>query len=242
MDILIKQAISAALCHSWDEAVKLNLEILSDRENDIDSLNRLANAYIQSNKIEAAKKIYKKILILDKYNAIAIKNLDKISSLNKRTKLNSNMKISPSLSPSLFIEEPGKTKTVSLIHVAPASVLSILNIGDKVALFPKKHSIDVRTENKIHLGALPDDIAFRLLRFIKGGNTFEVYVKNVSKKCLMVFIKEASRGKKFFNQPTFISNPHEDKHKSKDIKVKNSYTDDDEQELKKDAQDEESEE
>jgi hypothetical protein len=92
------------------------------------------------------------------------------------------------------------------------------------------------------LGALPDDIAYRLIRFLKGGNTFEVFVKNVSKNCLMVFIKETARGKKFFSQPTFINNSPDEKHIHKDSKIKNNNVDDEEQESKKDPQDDESDE
>lgn len=197
-------AIQAALTNDWEKAINTNKLILKENPEDINAMNRLAFALTQIRKLDEAKKLYKKILSLDKYNTIAHKNLEKIESYPKSNKSNFQNKIY-SLSPSLFIEEPGKTKTITLTNVAPSSVLSHINIGDEMMLTPKRHSLEVRTGNKIYLGALPDDIAFRLLRLIKGGNSYLVNIKNVSKNSISVFIREIKRGKRYVNQPSFIS-------------------------------------
>lgn len=198
-------AIQAALSNNWDKAIEINKSILKENPEDINSMNRLAFALIQMQKIDEAKKIYKKILIIDKYNSIAQKNLDKISSLSKNKKKAFAKNKICTLSPSLFIEEPGKTKTVTLTNIAPSAVLININIGDEVTLNPKKHSLEVRSCNKVYLGALPDDIAFRLLRLIKATNSYQVNVKNISKNSISVFIRELKRGKRFATQPSFIT-------------------------------------
>lgn len=208
MQDITQSAIQAALSHDWETAIHLNETIIEEKKNDIDALSRLAYAYTQTGSIEQARKLYRKILSIDRYNYIAIKNLDKINALPKNTKITGSTKVG-TLSPTLFIEEPGKTKSVTLTNIAPASVLSKLVIGQQMILNPKKHSIEVRDEDKIYLGALPDDIAFRLLKFLKAGNTYTVYIKNVQKNSLSVFIREAKRGKKFSNQPTFTPLNHD---------------------------------
>ncbi|MBI2616807.1 tetratricopeptide repeat protein [Candidatus Gottesmanbacteria bacterium] len=199
-------AIQAALTHDWEKAIELNQEILKDNKNDISTLNRLGYAYTQLGELEEARRLYRKILALDKYNLIAQKNLERINTLFK-TKKRGNRKKSQhnSLSPGLFIEEPGKTKTVHLINIAPANFTSHLDIGDIVSLCPKKHSIEVRDGDNTYIGALPDDISFRLLRFLQAGNTYQVCIKNVEKRNVSIFIREIKRGKRFSTQPTFTT-------------------------------------
>lgn len=208
MSILTSIAINAALSSDWEKAISTNLEILAQKQDDIEAMSRLAYAYLQSNKLDKAKKLYQSILSIDKYNIVAQKNLDKINSLPKSKNVN-HSKTSSLLSPHLFIEEPGKTKTVTLTNIAPVSTLSKLYIGDTVLFHAKKHSIEIRDGSKTYLGALPDDIAFRLLRFLKGGNIYHVIVKNIAKNSLSVYIRELKRGKRFQFQPTFVPSANE---------------------------------
>ena len=53
--------------------------------------------------------------------------------------------------------------------------------GEEVVLKTKKHAVEIRTPTDIYLGALPDDIACRLIKFIGGGNTYGVHIKSVKK-------------------------------------------------------------
>lgn len=209
MSNLAQLAINAALCCDWNKAISINKSILQENETDIGALSRLAYALMQLGKIAEAKKKYRKILSADRFNYIAQKNLDRINSLPKMSKREPNLKVKTSLSPNLFLEEPGKTKSITLTNIAPANVCSGLRIGDFVTLHPKKHSIEVRDQNKTYLGALPDDIAFRLIRFLKSGNVYETCIKNVQKKSIAVFIREVKRGKRFRHQPTFITSSRE---------------------------------
>ena len=111
----IQAAIDSALAQNWLTAIKLNKELIKNNKDDIDSLARLAYALTQINDIEKAKKIYKKILSLDKYNSLAQKNLDKIINIPKGS---SAKQTKERVSPGLFIEEPGKTKVINLINLA----------------------------------------------------------------------------------------------------------------------------
>jgi|SRR3989338_4189872 len=202
MPTLHQAAIDAALAQFWDKAIGINKEILKNNRDDIDCLARLAFAYSQVGFLQKAKKIYNKILTLDKFNSLALKNLNKIKNL-KEKKLETPI-IRQRVAPDLFIEEPGKTKTVQLINVAPAKILSDINIGDTVVIHAKKHAIEIRGTDKTYFGALPDDIAYRLLKFITAGNTYLACIKNIYKNQVTVFIREISRGKKLIHQATFI--------------------------------------
>lgn len=238
MPALSQIAIKAALYNDWETAISSNKDILKDNEDDINALCRLAYAFIQIGKINDAKSIYGKILSIDKYNLIAQKNLEKIKSLPKNYKSHIHEKPKSPLSPGLFIEEPGKTKTVSLINTAPCSVISNLDVGDQVILQHKKHSIEVRDNNKTYLGALPDDVSFRLLRLLKGGNNYDVYVKSATKNNVSIFIREVKRGKKFLLQPSFINSSESHSFSLKN--GKNTKADDDDMEPSK-TQDEDGE-
>lgn len=199
-------------------------------------MNRLAYAYIQVGKIDEARKLYKKILVKDKYNIIAIKNLDKLNALPKSAKTISHKQAALTISPGLFIEEPGKTKTISLINIAPPSVLSNLNPGTEVFFYPKKHAIDIRNNDKIYLGALPDDFAFKLLRFIKAGYEYKIYIKNSTKNTVSIFICEINRAKRFKSQPSFLM-PNSSINKialSPDRKISEIFNDEAEKETNQD--------
>lgn len=201
-----KDAIDAALSKDWQKAISINLNLLKENKDDINTLSRLAHAYIQTGKIAEAVKIYKKILVLDKYNNIAQKNLEKLASLPKTLKKVSLPHVSPGqTSPCLFIEEPGKTKSVNLVNPAPAGILSQLNAATEVFFHTKKHTIEIRSENKTYLGALPDDFSFKLLRFLKAGYEYKIYVKSSTKNDICVFIQETKRAKRYKSQPSFIN-------------------------------------
>lgn len=206
MQNLQQLAIDAALDCKWEEAVSLNTKLLDENPIDIDALKRLGYAYIQTNLYEKAKKTYKKILSIDPFNCIAQKNLQKILSFKHLPKAKKKETTEHThLSPSIFIEEPGKTKSVQLKNLAPTSILSQLQIADEVFLFPKKHTVEIRDRNKTYIGILPDDISFRLVPLMTGGNQYQACIKNIQKNTISVYIREVCRGKKFKFQPSFLS-------------------------------------
>lgn len=199
---LSQVAIQSALAQDWDQAIEINKMILEQNASDSEAQCRLAYAYSQRGNVEEAKKIYRKILANDRYHPIAKKNLDRINAVAK-SGVPSVEPTRPRISPQLFLEEPGKTKTVTLRNVAPVQKLATMHIGDMVMLFAKNHSVEVRDHNKVYLGALPDDIAFRMIRFLKAGNDYQVCIKNIHKNSVSVFIRETRRSKRTMMQTTF---------------------------------------
>jgi hypothetical protein len=203
LQTLKQSAIDAALKRDWQKAISLNKEILAINGKDIDSLNRLGFAFINVSKLAEAKKAFAQVKSLDPYNQIANKNLDKLNSLKNSDDLPDGAGLSTS--PMVFLEDPGKTKLVQCVNVAPTQMLSVLFSGQEVFMKPKNHSVEIRDGKGRYLGALPDDLSYRMIKFISGENTYSVIVKNVYKNTLTLLIREKSRGLKFANQPSFLS-------------------------------------
>ncbi|PIS08694.1 hypothetical protein COT75_05395 [Candidatus Beckwithbacteria bacterium CG10_big_fil_rev_8_21_14_0_10_34_10] len=199
---LSKLAINKALEGNWQEARDLNLQSLKKNSKDIDALCRLAKAYICLANTELALKTYRKILRLDRFNQIAQKNLNKYINNERRVK---NQKRTIKVDPGIFLEEPGKTKIVSLVGLASPKVIFEVETSMPVKLVPKKHSISVYDDSKKYLGKIPDDLSNRLFRLIKNGNQYKAVVKSVSEKQLTIFIKEVSKSKKNLDIPSFAT-------------------------------------
>ncbi len=202
---LTTQAVTAALSNNWQEAIKLNLTLLKENPENVEALNRLARAYKENGEIKLAQKTYRKVLTLDRFNPIAQKNLKLLESSPRlfRKPGDGHQNLATHCPPEMFLEEPGKTKVVNLINLAPGSILLPLCCGDQTSLTIKRRTVTVVDGNGTYLGALPDDLSTKLIRRLLSGNRYDVYVKTVSKNCLSVIIKETFRAPRFKNQPTF---------------------------------------
>lgn len=190
-------AISAALKQDWKQAVSINLQLLEQNKDDIDALNRIGFAYLHLGKLKDAKNFFEKVIALDQYNSIAQRNLQKLKNKGQ-TETNGIL-----VSPMMFLEEPGKTKVIACVNLAPATTLASVRCGQEVKMKPKKHTIEIRDDNNIYLAALPDDVSFKLNKFLIGGNEYSIIVRSVEKNALSVFIRELSRGTLFADQPSF---------------------------------------
>lgn len=182
------QAIAAAKNSDWQAAIEANQQILQDTPDDINALNRLGLACLQIGDVKQAKDSFKKTLVLDKTNNIAKKQLDRISS--KQTA------VAPAFTREYFIEEPGKTKIVELHRLAGKQVLDRLSSGEKCQLVLKKRYISIETDSKVYIGALPEDLSFRLSKLISSGNTYTCRVHSTTNNQCSVFLKEVSRSKR----------------------------------------------
>jgi tetratricopeptide (TPR) repeat protein len=204
ISLLQRQAIDAALSCEWRNALDLNSRLLELVPDNVEGMNRLAKAYCELGEYSQAKKIYEQVLKIDAYNSIAQKNLKKVASYKKNgTPQSSNGNGIP-LSPSLFLQEPGVTKLVSLIKVAEPNRLLTLSNGSMVNIVPKNRGVSVTDGNNQYLGALPDDIAHHLLKLIKGGNKYIALIKSVKPNGLTILLREVYRSKKFKNQASFL--------------------------------------
>jgi tetratricopeptide (TPR) repeat protein len=178
------QAINAAKESNWAVAIDCNQAILDQNPNDVGALNRMAVAYLQLKDAKKAKAMFKQVLQIDKSNPIAKKNLARLE--------NNQAAVVPTFSREDFIEEPGKTKTVELHRLAGKNVLDNLAIGLECDLKPKNRYISVEHKGS-YIGALPEDISFRLAKLIETGNTYFCCIKSFSSSHVNAYIKELSR-------------------------------------------------
>lgn len=201
-------AIDAALDCRWEEALKLNKKIIKKDGQNVDALARLARVYMEMGRSSLAKKYYSEVVKIDPYNPIALKNLKIIKSF-KSNGTNTGI-IHPAssnkLSASLFLQEPGKTKIVNLLKVAEPQKLSQSYCGMPVEMVIKMRKITIVDSNENYLGVMPDDISHYLLRLLRGGNKYELFIKSIRVNGLAVLIKETFRSKRFKNQPSFLEN------------------------------------
>jgi tetratricopeptide (TPR) repeat protein len=197
MTALISQAIQTALVGDWTNAIALNEQILQEVPNDIDTLNRLAFAYLSVGKPKDAKSLYEKVLALDMKNPIAIRNLKRLNDV-KANKVNIPLN-------NLFIEEPGKTKVIELLNVADKKVVAYLRSGEKIELTIKRNKIFALDSENQYIGMLPDDICQRLIKFMQAGNQYDAYIRTVDNNRACIFVREIKRIKRFRDQPSFIS-------------------------------------
>ncbi|MFZ5932831.1 MAG: tetratricopeptide repeat protein [Patescibacteria group bacterium] len=200
MDIdLAQKAVKTALSGNWKEAVKLNQELLKENPKDTEALNRLARAYAELGNLKRAKSLAERVLKIDPFNKIATKALVRWRGLTKGKVVSSSV-----FSPEAFLEEPGKTKMVSLLHLGDAKLIAKLDSGDEVRLHPGAHRISVVSLDGKYLGRLPDDLSARLRRLLKAGNEYQVLVKSIEPNDVKVFIREVKRAEGLKDTPSFV--------------------------------------
>ncbi len=208
-EILEKQAIDAAINSDWKSAIKLNKKLLTKDKKNLSAYLRLGFAYIQNNELLSAKKNYNKVLKLQPKNQLAQESLERIKILEGK-KSKKNRMVSVRFDPNLFLEIPGKTKSINLVKLGQKNVLAQLTIGQLVLLKPKRRKIEVRTESNEYTGSLPDDLSKTLYLFIKGGNQYRGFVQDFSLNKVTIFIKEVKKGKKYVKYTSFSKDMQHD--------------------------------
>lgn len=205
LDQLEQQAVDAAVNFNWQVAIDANKEIISMDKKNLAANLRLGFAYLQMQKFSEAKKFYRKALKIQSSNSVALENLERIKVLQ----LKSSRKIKKAqifLDPNLFLEVPGKTKSVVLVNLGQKNILANLNVGQEAMLKSKKRKVEVRSKENEYLGSLPDDLSRRLLVFLKAQSKYSVFIKEANLSRVTVFINELKKGKKVQNYLSFPQN------------------------------------
>ncbi len=186
-----KQAIDLAMQGRWREAVAANKVIIEDFPNDIESYNRLGKAYMELGEYSQAREAYQRAMELDSYNAIAKKNLQRLSYLGEGVV--SSEGESRKVEPQQFIEEIGKAGVVNLYHLAPKEVRARMVAGDEVYLRISPPALTVLTvENGRgeYLGQIEPKHGQRLLKLMEGGNKYSAAVVSSTEEAMAVIIRE----------------------------------------------------
>jgi len=193
-------AIKAALRGDWPDATKLNIQILKENSVDCEALNRLAQCYKNVGNFKKAISMYQKVLKINKYNVIAQRNLVMLKNNGQKP---SQPVSTQYANTDIFLEEAGKTKLVCLVNIAPATKILSVSPREKLELTVKRKAVFVVDQNQNYIGALPDDLSYRLMRFMKSGYKYDCFAKTIERNIFIVLIREKTRSKRLNNQPTF---------------------------------------
>ena len=182
-------AVSFALSGKWNEAISANLKILDEDPNDTQALCRLARAYFELEKYTKSQQAINTILKIEPTNQIALKFVEKLK-ISKKSKGH----VPSSTCAESFLEEPGKTRMVNLLHLGNPENFVQLDPGEEVKLAAYSHRVSVNTLDGKYIGRLPDDIGARLKYLIKKGNKYQTLIKSINPKTVTVFIREIEQG------------------------------------------------
>ncbi|MFQ6122493.1 MAG: tetratricopeptide repeat protein [Dehalococcoidales bacterium] len=183
-----KQAIDLAMQGRWREAVAANKDIIDNFPKDVDAYNRLGRAYMELGEYSQAREAYQRAIELDPFNAIAKKNLQRLSYLGEEAV--SSEAESRKVEPQQFIEEIGKAGVVILYHLAPKEIRARMVAGAEVYL--KIHGPNLIVENSRgeYLGQVEPRHAQRLIKLIEGGNKYSAAIVSSTEEAMSVIIRE----------------------------------------------------
>lgn len=196
-----EEAIQLAIDGRWEEAVGLNRDLLGKFGPDEDANNRLGKALTELGRFDEAKKAYAATLVINQYNVIARKNIQKLETL---LSAKADLKGGPvKVDLNLFVEEMGKTQTTQLEDVTDADVCDKVVAGDLVELRIDGPEIICETVRGIRLGVLEAKLARRLIKFIQGGNRYQAAVTGCDTAQVRILIRETYQDAKYAGKPSF---------------------------------------
>jgi tetratricopeptide (TPR) repeat protein len=196
-----QEAISLAMQSRWQEAVTVNQSILELFPTDIDAYNRLGRAFMELGEFAKAKEAYSRGLELDPNNAIAQKNLQRLSLLpDSKVKVKEERR---EVAPDLFIGEMGKAGVVNLQNLAPGEVLARMAAGNQVDLKVRGQQLIIENEQGEYLGLVEPPHGFRLARLIEGGNKYTAAIVNIDNNTARVIIREVFQHPSQIGRPSF---------------------------------------
>lgn len=193
-------AIQAALHGNWEEAIRLNTQIVENNSENTSALNRLGIAYLKTGQLQNAKRAFQKVLEIDQFNSIARANIKRVTP-----KFSKEFETSTPLSNHTFsfIEESGKSKVIPLANIGEPHIIANLYTGLECSLKPAGRKVKVTAADGQYIGSLPDDISIHLIKLMKAGNRYQTLIKSADTNTVQVFIRELKRSKKVESVPSF---------------------------------------
>ncbi len=183
-----RQAIALAMEGRWREAVAANMGIINNFPNDVDAHNRLGRAYMELGDYSRAREAYRQAIELDPYNAIAKKNLHRLSQLEESPA--GSEAESRTAEPHHFIEEVGKAVVVNLYHPVPPATLTRMVAGDIAYLKIDGANLTVENGRGEYLGEVGPRHAQRLIKLMGGGNKYTAAIVSLTEDTISAIIRE----------------------------------------------------
>ena len=203
-----QEAIALAMQSQWQEAVTVNNSIIESFPTDVDAYNRLGRAYTELGEFAKAKEAYSKAMELDHDNAIASKNLKRLSMLQEaRAPMKEERR---EVAPDIFISELGKAGVVNLNHLAPKETIARMAAGNRVYLNVSGQQTTVENEQGEYLGLVEPQHSFRLAKLMECGNQYTAAIVSIDGDRLKVLIREAFQHPSQVGRLSFPVKPVED--------------------------------
>ena len=196
-----QQAVALAMEGRWREAVSANQSLIESFPNDVNAYNRLGRAYMELGEYSQAEEAYRRAMELDPYNAIAKKNLERLSRLGEAAV--STQGDSDKVEPQQFVEETGKAGLVNLYHLAPPEILAKMGAGDRVYLKIDGASLIVENAQGEHLGRVELRHEQRLIKLIEGGNKYTAAIVSSAEGLVTVIVREVYQDPGQAGRPSF---------------------------------------
>jgi hypothetical protein len=219
-----ERAIALAMKGQWKEAIAVNQSIIEVVPTDVDTYNRLGKAYMELGELVQARESYIKALEFDPTNAIAQKNLERISQLEdlRVAVKNDRSKVSPDF----FVGELGKTGVLNLQKLGSSAVLAKMTPRDKVNLKLQGHNIVVENEQGEYLGLIEPQHGNRLAKLMEGGNKYTAAIYSLNNNRAKVFVRESFQAPSQSGKLSFSTKVAEDfQPHVKDTLLRHSETD-----------------
>ena len=182
-----KEAIALALSSRWQEAVDLNREIIEEFPRDVEAHNRLGKALSELGHYREAKAAFGRTLEIAPANSIARKNLRRLDQLSEDAPV---PRQGSKATLQLFIEERGKSGSISLTRLPPDGAHLHVAPGDAVQLRLSGKGLTVESTDGLYLGEVEPKQGQRLARLMEGGNRYEAAVTSVQEDSLVIMIRE----------------------------------------------------
>ena len=196
-----QRAIALAMEGRWREAVSANQSLIESFPNDVNAYNRLGRAYMELGEYSQAEEAYRRAMGLDPYNAIAKKNLERLSRLGEAVV---SLQGDPDrVEPQQFVEETGKAGLVNLYHLAPPEILAKMGAGDRVYLKIDGSSLIVENAQGEHLGQIELGHEQRLIKLIEGGNKYAAAIVSSAEGLVTVIVREVYQDPSQAGRPSF---------------------------------------
>lgn len=181
------QAIQLAIQGRWDDAERLNRQLLAAFPEDTDAHNRLGKALTELGRYGEARASYTRTLELDPTNSIARKNLTRLATLDAATV--APAPLGAKVDPHLFVEETGKTGVATLQRPASEALVR-MTAGDRVSLRRQERSLIAENSLGEYLGTIEPRMALRLIKLMDGGNEYAAAIASINEHAARIIIKE----------------------------------------------------
>ena len=212
---LSQEAVNLAVKGEWERATEVNIAILESFPTDVEAMNRLVKALIETGSYVDAQAALNQVCEIAPYNNIAKKNRARLDQLTANPDLpkseTSKQARKAAGASQTFIEESGKSATTVLrnsnslrnangrkttIHLAPS---------DPVVVSREKNTVMVKTLDGQLLGQLEPKMGNRLARLMDRGNKYSAVVVSVNDDGVSIMVRETFKHPSLQNMCSFPS-------------------------------------